>query len=158
MFDNCSYFSEEWCELYPRLGAHRNVPNRFGKRAIEKRRQNHGKTKREYRARLMLDMGLLFVSRHFWKAMYKTTECLIKSYSIWKIRTVIGAKMSHRKWRETKQQLIWWPGSAWLQLSFSPNPVRHPGADHGISGGTSWSKVILKVNETHQRTLVLGPS
>ena len=23
------------------------------------------------------------------------------------------------------------PGSAWLQLSFSPFPVRHPGADHG---------------------------
>ena len=24
-----------------------------------------------------------------------------------------------------------WPRFAWLQLSFSPNPVRHPGADHG---------------------------
>ena len=23
------------------------------------------------------------------------------------------------------------PGSAWLLLSFSPFPVRHPGADHG---------------------------
>ena len=49
--------------------------------------------------------------------------------------TVIVARMSHRKWRETKQQLIWWPsrarsGSAWLLISFSQFPVRHPGAEH----------------------------
>ena len=29
-----------------------------------------------------------------------------------------------------------WPGSAWLQLSFSPFPVRHHGADHGR--GCEW--------------------
>ena len=28
--------------------------------------------------------------------------------------TVIGARMSHRKWRETKEQLIWWPDLALL--------------------------------------------
>ena len=28
--------------------------------------------------------------------------------------TVIGAMMSHRKWREIKQQLIWWPDLALL--------------------------------------------
>ena len=27
--------------------------------------------------------------------------------------------------------LVAWPGSAWLLLSFSPFPVRHPGDDHG---------------------------
>ena len=42
--------------------------------------------------------------------------------------------MSLRKWRETKQQLIWWPDLALLcsclvSLLF---PVRHPFADHGI--------------------------
>ena len=35
-------------------------------------------------------------------------------------------RMSHRKWRETKQHLIWSDGSDWLLLSFSPFPVRHP--------------------------------
>ena len=43
--------------------------------------------------------------------------------------TVIGARMSHWKWRETKLQ----PSRArsGLLLSFPPFPVRHPGADHG---------------------------
>ena len=34
--------------------------------------------------------------------------------------TVIGARMSHRKWRETKQQLILWPDLALLGCSLVP--------------------------------------
>ena len=31
--------------------------------------------------------------------------------------TVIGARMSHRKWRETEEQLTWWPDLALLGCS-----------------------------------------
>ena len=32
---------------------------------------------------------------------------------------------------EATSDLMAWPGSAWLLLSFSPFPVRHPGDDQG---------------------------
>ena len=46
------------------------------------------------------------------------------------LSTVIGAKMSHRKWRETKQQLIWWPDLALLGCSLVLS----------ISSATSWRR------------------
>ena len=37
-----------------------------------------------------------------------------------------------------------WPGSAWLQLSFSPFLVWHPGADHGTFKTYSIVQYVLK--------------
>ena len=59
--------------------------------------------------------------------------------------TVIDARMSHRKWEETNQQLILWPDLGLLQLSFSPFPVQHHGDDHG-SVMTANMESIKKAN------------
>ena len=39
--------------------------------------------------------------------------------------------------------LMAWPGSAWLQLSFSPFPVRHPVDGHGATDVPNKRNILI---------------
>ena len=59
-----------------------------------------------------LECGKMF--RHRPPVFYKEIQIRTFIFVGLSSSTVIGARMSRRKWRETKEQLIWWPDLALL--------------------------------------------
>ena len=53
----------------------------------------------------------------------------------------------HRKWKETKQQLVSFP--AWLLPSFSPFPERHPAHGQSSTNNATTTFILAKVNAIH---------
>ena len=85
-------------------------------------------------------------------SMYGLPACLWQNWAPLSLPSCTGRphRLSHRKWRETKQQLILWPDQmAWLLLTFSQFPVRHPissrqvGYRFALSTGTVGYPVYL---------------
>ena len=81
-----------------------------------------------------LTFTLLFATPRFSLPIHPILAFLWVNLRNWKwleilrqiIQTVEARKMSHKKWRETHQQLTWWPDVALLDCCLvSPFPVRH---------------------------------